>query len=149
MKDKSTPKPSAEHRQLEAFIGKWKTEGMIHKTPLSPGGKLIGTDIYEWLPGNFFLVHRVDAQVGTQKNESLEIIGYDAESKHYTMYAFDNQGNRTPMQARLEDKIWKFTGETMRFSGTFSEDGNTITGKWELLHEGNWLLWMDITLARS
>jgi hypothetical protein len=28
---------------------------------------IIGTDIYEWLPGGFFLVHHVDVMIGDQR----------------------------------------------------------------------------------
>jgi hypothetical protein len=37
-----------------------------------------------------------------------------------------------------------------RFTGTFSEDGTTITGQWQQLDdEQNWQPWMDITLTRA
>ncbi|MGH2962001.1 MAG: hypothetical protein ACRDL3_07395 [Solirubrobacterales bacterium] len=36
-----------------------------------------------------------------------------------------------------------------RFSGTFGDDGNTITGHWESLDDdGKRRPWMDITLTR-
>ena len=37
-----------------------------------------------------------------------------------------------------------------RFTGTFNDDGNVITGHWELLDDdGNWQPWMDITLTKQ
>lgn len=36
-----------------------------------------------------------------------------------------------------------------RFTGTFSDDGNSITGHWELLEGSGWRPWMDITLTRQ
>jgi hypothetical protein len=36
-----------------------------------------------------------------------------------------------------------------RFTGTFSVDGNSITGHWERLDDQNWTPWMEITLTRS
>ena len=37
-----------------------------------------------------------------------------------------------------------------RFAGSFSEDGNTITGSWERLDENeNWRPWMEITLTKD
>jgi hypothetical protein len=39
---------------------------------------------------------------------------------------------------------------TTRFTGTFSEDGNVITGHWELRGDGgDWRPWMDIALTRQ
>jgi hypothetical protein len=37
-----------------------------------------------------------------------------------------------------------------RFTGTFDEDLNVITGHWELLDDqGSWHAWMDITLTKQ
>jgi hypothetical protein len=38
--------------------------------------------------------------------------------------------------------------KTTRFTGVFNEDGDVITGHWELLADGDWRPWMDITLTR-
>ena len=60
-----------------------------------------GTDVYEWLPGGFFLVHHVDVVVGDQPVQAIEIIGR----------AYDNLGNVTAMRARVDDDgVWTFTG---------------------------------------
>jgi hypothetical protein len=40
--------------------------------------------------------------------------------------------------------------EGERFRGTFSADGNTITGHWEGVDDnGNWRPWMNITLTKQ
>jgi hypothetical protein len=58
-------------------------------------------------------------------------------------------------QKRLEALIgrWKTEGRTREAPGAaaaFSDDGNKITGHWELLHDdSNWRPWMDITLTRQ
>ena len=36
-----------------------------------------------------------------------------------------------------------------RFTGTFSDDGNSITGHWELRDGSSWHPWMDVTLRRE
>jgi hypothetical protein len=37
-----------------------------------------------------------------------------------------------------------------RFTGTFSDDRNTITGQWESLDDdSSWRPWMDITLTKQ
>jgi len=39
---------------------------------------ITGTDIYEWLPGGFFLLHHVDVVIGEQAVRAIELIGeYD------------------------------------------------------------------------
>src|ERR671918_1085387 len=113
------PKPDPALKRLDAFVGKWNTEGQMKESPFGPAGKIIGTDTYEWLAGGFFLLHRVDVRMGDQKNESIEIIGYDASTKTYPMHSFDSQGNSLVMEAELVDDTWSFTGESMRFTGVF------------------------------
>jgi len=143
----SKPDPALKH--LKPFIGKWNTVGEIQASPYGPAGKIIGTDTYEWLPGGFFLVHRVDVRMGDQTNESIENIGYDASTKTYPMHSFDSQGNHLVMQAGLVGDQWTFTGGSMRFTGTFSEGGKSISGKWEYLEDNSkWHHWMDVRLTK-
>jgi hypothetical protein len=54
------------------------------------------------------------------------------------------------MQARLQGNIWTFTGESIRFTGAFSDDGNSISGKWEYFgDDSNWHHWMDVKLTKA
>jgi hypothetical protein len=145
-----TSRPEAALKCLNAFVGTWNTEGEIKESPFGPAGKLVGSDTYEWLAGGFFLIHRVDVRMGSQKNESIEIIGYDAPSKSYRMHSFDSQGNSVVMQAGVAGNTWTFSGESMRFKGTFREDGKSISGKWEYLgDDSNWHHWIDVKLTKA
>lgn len=148
-----TPKPNPALERLNAFVGKWKTEGEIKASSSAPSAKLKGTDTYEWLPGRFFLIHRVDVQMGDEKVDAIEIIGgYDASSQTYHTHSFDNQGNSVVMQAHVSDEdIWTFTGESMRFTGGFRDAGNTFAGLWEQRASGGskWLPWMEIKLTKA
>ena len=88
-----------EYRQLSRFAGRWHTQGHMPQ----PGGDIPvrGTDTYEWLPGGYFLLHRVDVMVGNDKNETTEIIGWDAAANRYTMQHYDNKGNSGFMKANF------------------------------------------------
>lgn len=154
MRDNSTaqpPGPGPEHRRLDAFVGIWKTEGEIRASASGPAARFRATDTYEWLPGGFFLVHRFEAQMPDGETQGIEIIGYDAERKTYPMHSFDSQGNASVMQASVEDGTWIFTGEALRFTGSFQDGGNTITGLWEQRSDdgGQWLPWLDVKLTKA
>lgn len=141
--------PTPEHQLLDAFVGTWKTEGRIHGDSGSDL-ELTGTDRYEWLPGRFFLVHHVDVRLGDQPIQSIEVIGYDPSTRSYPMHSFDSRGSTTDMQATVQDGTWRFTGETMRFTGGFAEDGNVIRGTWDQAKDdGTWRPWMDVILTRQ
>lgn len=157
-------RPSPETQRLGALVGRWRSEGhIVGDSPL----QIAGTDIYEWLPGDFFLVHHVDVVIGEQKVQAIEIIGeYDPETDSFTGRAYDNQGNITIMRAKVDDQgVWTFTGggdiapvaqnssaETIaavRSTLTVSADRNNMTAKWERSDDGaTWQPWMDMTFTR-
>jgi Protein of unknown function (DUF1579) len=143
----------SEHERLEVLIGRWKTEGRTRESPGTPPTEIDAVDTYEWLPGGFGLLHSVDARVGDQKVEGAEIIGYDPARESYVTQYFGSDGPGA-YEASLGEEggalVWQMRSKTERFSGTLSEDGNTITGHWELLDDdSNWQPWMDITLTRQ
>lgn len=142
--------PGSEHKLLNIFVGKWNTEGQIKSTSSSPASRLTAVDTYEWLPGGFFLIHYVDGRMGDEEVKTMEIIGYDISSQAYFTHSFDNQGNTGVYQANLHERTWTIKGESERFTGEFSNDGNTLKGNWELSRDGyNWQSWMDIKLTKE
>jgi hypothetical protein len=143
----------SEHERLAVLIGKWKTEGWTREVPGAPVTRVDAVDTYEWLPGGFGLLHRVDARMGDDKVEGAEIIGYDPARDSYVTLYFGSDGP-AGYEATLSEEagalVWKMRSESNRFTGTFSDDGNTITGHWELLgDDSNWRPWMDITLTKQ
>lgn len=65
------------------------------------------------------------------------------------MHHFGYQGSTGVMYASVEGDTWKFTGETERFTGSFNDVGNIITGQWERLDGSDWVHWMDIKLSKD
>ena len=51
------PKPGPEHKLLEIFIGKWMNEGATVAAPGEPPVRITTSDVYEWMPGGFFVLH--------------------------------------------------------------------------------------------
>jgi Protein of unknown function (DUF1579) len=158
------PEPGPEVQRLGALVGRWRSEGHV---VADPPVTVTGTDIYEWLPGGFFLVHHVDVVVGEQKVQAIEIIGeHDPATDSFACRAYDNEGNVTLMRASVDDEgVWTFTGggdvaaaarpdaaeppAAVRSTLTVAVDGNTMTAKWERREEGSaWQPWMDMTFTR-
>jgi Protein of unknown function (DUF1579) len=143
----------SEHERLGALIGEWKTEGWTREVGDAPRIRVDVTDTYEWLPGGAALLHRVDARMGDETVEGAEIIGYDPERGAYVTQYFGTDGP-SEYEASLDEEdgalVWRMRSRSDRFTGTFSEDGGTITGHWESLDDdGEWRPWMDITLTRQ
>jgi hypothetical protein len=144
--------PDPETRRLEVLVGRWNSEGRTVPGPSDPAITITGTDTYEWLAGGFFLVHRVDVQVGGEQVVVIELIGpYDAADRSYPMRSFDSQGNFATMTARVrDDGVWTFTGASERATLTIGDDGTTMTAKWERSDDGSsWRHWMDMWFTRA
>ena len=122
-------KPHTDLKSLDRLIGKWKQSG-----------ELDGEITYEWAEGGFFLIQRVDFIHGENKIQGIEIIGHEspfgaepsAEIKS-RFYSFLD-GMTIDYVYEMEDgtlTIWGGEkGSPAYYKGTFSEDGNTLTGGW-------------------
>lgn len=139
-------------RRLEALVGSWRTHGWTRQVPGAPAAEIEAVDTYDWLPGGFGLLHRVEARVGDQRVEGAEIIGYDPGRAAYVTQYVGSDGP-TAYEASFGETdgalTWTMRSNANRFTGTFSDDGNSITGHWELLEGSGWRPWMDITLTRQ
>src|SRR5215217_1685398 len=112
----------SEHERLGALVGRWKTEGWTKEADGAAPRRIDAVDTYEWLPGRFALLHRVDAQVGDQKVEGAEIIGYDPARGSYVTQYFGSDGPAA-YEAKLSEEdgtlLWAMRSESDRFTGTF------------------------------
>jgi hypothetical protein len=137
------------HTRLGVLVGRWLTRGSTTDT----ADAIEAVDTYEWLPGRFGLLHIVDARVGDDHVEGAEIIGWDAARNAYVTQYFGTDGPNA-YEARFGEEegalVWSMRSATDRFTGRFSEDGDTITGDWERLDDGGeWVPWMHVTLTRA
>lgn len=141
---------SIERQDLNNFAGHWKTSGVIPASPESPAIHISGTDIYEWLPGEFFLLHKADVMIGEERSQTFEVIGVDRNTGACLMQFYNNKGESGSMFATFEDNIWRFQGDTLRFTGSFKNSGLEFSGVWEQLNEKKaWIHLMDISLHKS
>ena len=132
---------------LTPFIGAWHTTGATRATADEPSQQIEAVDIYEWMDGGFFILHRIESKK-PMAFTGLEIIG--SEDGGYFLHHYDSNGTRIVSTGKMQGREWRIDSKTERFAGTISEDGQTITGAWERSTDGeNWGAWMDITLRRS
>jgi hypothetical protein len=140
---------SGEHERLAVLVGTWRTTGRTYPLPSAPAAEIDAIDTYEWLPGGYFLIHRVDALVGTDEVKGIEIIGYDPTAGTYRAHWFDNRGSTDTFQAELDGDVWRMWSARERFTGRFSPDRNSISGTWECSSDGStWDRWMEVTLTK-
>ena len=148
--------PGPEHRRLGVFIGTWQTDGELKTGERGTNTAIHSRDVYEWLPGEFFVVHRWDSDVGGSEVHGLEIIGYDAEAGTYRTQFFDNGGGSGSERLTVEGDTWTWTGRNVagadwhRCRSTVGADGKTMVARHEQSKDGvNWSPWMDVTLRKQ
>jgi hypothetical protein len=121
----STESPNPDLKSLNRLVGRWRISGEAE-----------GEVRYEWLEGGFFLLQHVDLG----GNQGLEIIGHEqkygeAPSQEITSrYYGNNDGSTLDYVYELEgDSLTIWFGERgspAYYKGTFSADGNILSGAW-------------------
>jgi len=143
--------PTAEQalRRLEPLVGEWTVEATWADGTAWPGG---GTVTFEWHPSGAHLVERGTADLA-EAPDYLSIIGCDAANGTYFQLYSDERGVCRVYQMSMSDGEWKLWREgepfSQRFEATFSDDGNTITGRWEIAEDGtNYATDFNLTYRR-
>lgn len=148
--DSSRDRHAAAPEALAAFVGHWSTDGEVLATAGGPAVPIAGTDRYEWLPGEYALLHTVDVMMGGDRVRLLEVIGWDAARGAFAMHSFHPDGGADTMYASESAGVWTFQGAGARFTGGFGADGGTLSGTWERMDEAaGWVPWMRIRLTRA
>ena len=123
------PEPNPDLKSLDRLVGTWNVSGP----------DISGQVTYEWLEGGFFLFQHVDFVHGGRKIKGLEIIGHERRfgsepSEEIKSRYYDTTGETLDYVYELEGDtltIWGGEkGSPAYFKGTFSEDGNSVTGGW-------------------
>lgn len=130
------------------LIGNWTTSGDVKSE--DEHLKLTGTDSYQFILDGAYILHKADVMMGDKQSETFEVIGYDSNTSEYTMRYFDNTGNSGTMTATIDNDVWTFHGEKLRFTGGFKKEDQEFSGIWEQLTDGNkWIHYMSVQLTRQ
>ena len=118
-------------RCLDVLVGAWSVVGSVDVTD----AEIRGEANFAWMAGGFFLVHRLNLTQADNCVKAVEYIGYGDASKALCSHYFDNTGS-------ILNNVWELTDHTLviwsgaigaaaSFKSKFSDDHNTITGRWE------------------
>lgn len=126
---------------------------------MMPGVVIHGTATVEWLEGERFLMHR-SRMDHPEFPAALAVIGDDAQDRagshdeaQLCMHYFDSRGVFRRYDVSADDTAWRYwrddPGFSQRFTGTFTDGGNTIVGVSQLKREDTWEDDLKITYRRS
>lgn len=124
----SQPHPTL--KSLDRLVGSWQASD-----PTGANG-ISGKTTFEWLPGGFFLVQRIE--FGDTKG--VEMIGYDKESGSIKSQFFG-------ASELILKYTYKIEGDTLtvsidmpqakgQYAARFSPDGKSLTGRWDWIENG-------------
>ncbi|HWD52610.1 MAG TPA: hypothetical protein VG412_09430 [Acidimicrobiales bacterium] len=140
---------------LDGFVGTWSLEASFPgDPPVTMGG---GRSVFEWMDGGQFLIQRTDIPDPDAPN-SLAVIGLDPAADAYVQHYFDARGVARLYAMTFGQGVWTLTREAadfspfdfrQRFTGSFSADGDSIRGAWELAEPGSgWSHDFDLSYTR-
>jgi hypothetical protein len=130
------------HEQLDPFVGEWSVEAVF---PGAASSEIRARTTFEWLAGGHFLVQRWEVP-HPGAPDGIAIIGYAERRARYLQHYFDSRGVARVYEMSFGERTWKLwrTSEdfspldfSQRFAGTFSDDGDTISGRWETSPDGS------------
>ena len=150
-----TPEPTALHRRLDAFAGRWRATGESFGTaqnPDDPRGSAVpwtSEESYEWLPGGFFMLHRWDAAVGDRPFRGVEVLGVDEARGAWFSEMFDDAGNHPRYRISADGPTWTFEEAETRAVVTVLGGGTRMSFRWEWRNGGPaWLPLCDRIATR-
>jgi hypothetical protein len=145
--------------RLDALVGEWEMHASIAGQPTGVARASFG-----WIEQGAFLVQRADAGpplpgapaewLTNSPFPLTTIVGLDDSSETFCYAYADARGVHRVYRMSLNDGVWKIWGQSgpeffQRFTGTFSDDGNTITGSWDMSRDGShWKRDFDVTYSR-
>jgi hypothetical protein len=141
------PVRDARHEALDVLIGKWMNEGHTVATAEAPSLPILTSDVYEWVPGGFFVVHSAFGKIGEHSVGGLEIIGVDGDGYRSTLY--DSFGNVHSSRVEVDGGVIRWLGERTRCTATITDDGSTQVAHHEASADGRtWRPSMEVTLRK-
>lgn len=126
----TTPQPTPAMHALNRLVGQWQLSG-----------EAVGQVRYEWMTGGFFLIQHVEITHGGHVISGMEVIGHErlfgAEESSTDIKSrfYDSEGNTLDYVYEVEGDtltIWGGAkGSPAFYRGTFSADGNRVSGGWQ------------------
>jgi Protein of unknown function (DUF1579) len=139
---------------LDVLIGEWSIDARF---PDAPPSDLRGRAAFEWMSGDRFLIQRWEVPV-PEAPDGVAIIGFDEGRQTLLQHYFDSRGVARVYEMTLEGGVWTLSRTapdfsplsfSQRFTGTFSDDGMRIDGRWEKTGDtGEWEHDFDLVYTR-
>ena len=144
--------------RLTPFIGTWRMEASF--APSADDGARSDDDAatatFGWALEGRSLIQHLRAPQAVPR--SLAIISVNADRDTYVQHYFDSRGVVRVYAMTINDGVWTLLRNSpdfspldfsQRYTGAFSDDGNSIVGRWEISRDGStWARDFDLSYFR-
>jgi hypothetical protein len=149
--------PKEKRDLLKKIVGRWITQTNIYAREGKPASKVIGSDVWQWLPDGNFLLHMAYGINNGNGFGAMEITGYNKGTGDFDSYNFHPDGNFSMGTLKIKNNVWIWEGEDLRSSGKivrttgeFDKEGKVLTVKHEISNDGKtYEIFMDGTLTKG
>jgi hypothetical protein len=139
------PGPDQALKRLDRLVGTWEIKG---RTIDSDVDNISGRMTCEWILGGFFLKQSGQIAFKGLTMQSLEIISYDPASQTFPASVYsDMSGTVLPYHWDIQGNTVTHWTEAHKYTGSFSDDGRTLTGGWRHL-DGSGDVGYDAVMTR-
>ncbi|HEY7032185.1 MAG TPA: hypothetical protein VH482_12680 [Thermomicrobiales bacterium] len=143
------PQPTRSLNGFDVLVGEWTTVGTHPAFPSAVRGQ----SSFEWLREGALLVWHFEWERSGPPS-ATSVIGRDDSGETCSVLYADERGVARIYQTTLEGGVWKMwrdsSGFSQRMTGTFGDDGTTITVRGELSRDGsNWEEDLNVTYTRK
>src|SRR5690349_7040933 len=145
--------PNPALKALEGLVGKWEMV-LSNASFLPPSSAPVkGPPVsFAWGEDGAFLVLRMGDKVPGPP-QALRVIHRDETTPNYIVLYFDARSVSRIYQMSWQDQVWKMWREApgfwQRYEGRVSQDGKTITARWEKSSDGSaWEHDFDLTYKK-
>jgi hypothetical protein len=132
--------------RLAPYIGEWRMQAVFPDAlpTQTTEAQVPARTVFEWLSGQQFVVQRWEVS-DPAAPDGIAIIGWDRGRGTYVQHYFDSRGVARLYEMSFADGVWKLSRTTpdfspldfsQRYTGTFSDEGRTIRGRWESSSDG-------------
>lgn len=134
-------------KQLEILVGDWEMELSNAAFLPNPSDTVKGQISFEWVEDGAFLCMRMG-------NDATWLISRDDSQPDYKVFYYDARSVSRLYEMSFSGNTWKIWRNSPNFSqryeGQISNDGNTITARWEKSNDGReWEHDFDVTYTRE
>ena len=148
--ERQSPQPTRTLKQFDVLVDQWTMLGTHPQLPSAV--RRLST--FEWLREGALLAWHFDWERGQGIPSAYSIIGHDDMVEACSMLYTDERGVARIYQMSLAGGVWKMWRDSPDFSqrmtGTFSDDGQTLTWQGELSRDGStWEPDLSVTFTRK